>query len=177
MSGSSASAPSEQEISLAATVLRRLEPGFLPVELFLEITRLCAMPIIELVPLRKHNGQTEVLLFRRAADDPNWPNALHTPGTVVRATDVSDGFSVPLSRLYSEELLTQPENEPVFVDVKLHRSNRGTEFAAVLYVDLTGTVAPTGEWRPSEQLPEDLVASQRTFIDKAVELFEKEQQS
>lgn len=173
MTDPSGAVPTEQEISQTAAVLHRLQPGFLPLELFLEVTRLCATPIVELVPLRHKQGATEVLLFRRPADDPNWPNQLHTPGTVIRATDVGNGLAAPFARLYGDELCVKPSAEPVHAKTTLHTFNRGTEFAAVFYIDLADTTVPGAVWYPAGSLPEDLVATQRGFIAAAVDSFEK----
>lgn len=166
--------PGQEEIQEAAQVLARLNPGFLPKEIFEEVTRLCATPILELVPLRKNenSGQVEVLLLKRSANDPVWPGQLHTPGTVVRATDVGDALEVPLERLYGSELQLQASADPVFVEIKLHKVARGTELATIMYVDLSNKDVSVGTWYPSNFLPENLVTTQRDFIIKAVNIFQ-----
>ncbi len=175
MTSPSDGAPSEQEISQAAAVLNRLQPGFLPQELFMAVTRLCAVPILELVPLRRNNGKTEVLLLQRPADDPIWPSQLHTPGTFILSTDIGEGLTKPLTRLYDKELGIKPSIQPVFVDTILHKQARGTEFAAVHYIDLTGVSVPAGSWHTADVLPESIITTQRGFIAEAVKLFEKRQ--
>ena len=171
-------APSQEEIELAASVLSRLRPGFLPKELFGEVTRLWTTSIVEVVPVRHGSDGSEVLLFERPADDPNWPGQLHTPGTVVRPTDVSDDGSIdkPLQRIYESELGFQPEANPNFVGSLLHQVHRGTESATVLYLDLTDVETPAGTWHDARNLPVNLVETQRGFIDNAVSAFERNQQ-
>ena len=163
--------PTPEEINQAANVLSRLTPGFLPKPIFLETARLCTTPIVELVPVRNNNGTTEVLLFKRDDDDPTWPGQLHTPGTVVRATDEGDGFHKPFQRLYADELQFQPEPTPRLVTQTLHKVARGTELATIFYVDLTNSEPPVGKWYPADELPDSLVETQRGFIAEAVKAF------
>lgn len=168
-------APSQDEIEHAASVLARLQPGFLPKELFGEVTRLWTTSIVEVVPVRHGHNGPEVLLFERPADDPNWPGQLHTPGTVVRPTDVSDdgGIAKPLQRIYESELGFQPQNPPSLVGNLLHQVHRGTEAATVLYVDLTGTETSSGTWHDAHSLPANIVDTQKDFINNAVDAFER----
>lgn len=80
--------PSENEIKQAVDVISRLEKGFLPFDLFIALASKITMPTMELLPVRKgKNGDIEVLLTQRPADDPYWPNEWHIPGTVIRASD------------------------------------------------------------------------------------------
>ncbi len=80
--------PSPEEIKQASDILARLDPGRLPLDIFIEVARLTVTPIIEVVPLRKNkDGKTEVLLTERDASDSIWAGMLHTPGTVIRAND------------------------------------------------------------------------------------------
>ena len=170
--------PSEKEIRDAAHTLSKLPKGFLPKELFEQVTRIVVTPIIEVVPLRKvTGGSTEVLLLRRERNDPAWPGMQHTPGTVLRSTDVNDGFGSAFSRIMVTELgLTeekQPNPQPV--TTIFHEVNRGAELANVFFVDLTGVDTVTGSWHPVDQLPEDLVETQLGFIVDSVNKFERKE--
>src|SRR5580704_17304344 len=81
----------DNEVNQTTNLLKKLEPGFQPYPIFEQIARIVVLPIVELIPLRMHNGTLQVLLIQRAADDEYWPNLWHTPGTVVRSTDLPNG--------------------------------------------------------------------------------------
>jgi hypothetical protein len=167
--------PTPEEIENAASILSRLTPGFLPKPLFLEVTRLTTTPIVELVPLRDRNGATEVLLTRRDQDDPNWPNMLHTPGTVVLATDDEGDFTSALERIISKELGGTQVGEPSYVGSILHRVNRGMEAAQIYLAPVSGEPM-VGQFYPVTDLPEDVVDTQLEFIHSAAQLFEEQMQ-
>jgi hypothetical protein len=162
---------SDTEVATVVGLLKKLPPGFLPFELFQQVARLVALPIVELVPLRRHDGRTEVLLFQREDEDPHWPGAWHTPGTVLRATDETRGVQEAFHRLAVEEMEGAVFYEPVFVKNVIHHQGRGTEVSAVYWAECVES--PSGIFFPADDLPEDpLIASQRLFIDLAVKHFE-----
>jgi hypothetical protein len=163
--------PSDEEISSAAEILSKLRPGYLPFSIFLEITRLVTTSIVEIVPLFKEGDKIYVLLTRRSEDDPNWPNKLHTPGTVVRATDEEGNYESAFSRILQDELRgIAIIGKPVFVEPMLHKVNRGMEDAKIFYVELAEK-PNLGEFHNSEDLPEDIVDTQVAFIKLAVDKF------
>jgi hypothetical protein len=166
--------PSNEEIAQAASVLARLQPGFLPKEIFEQYTRLCTTPIVELVPLRQSTAGVEVLLLKRPADDPVWPNMLHTPGTVLRSTDVAGGLELALRRIYESELQITPQREPVFSGTIFHQVDRGAELASVYWLDLTDQTVEAGTWYSLSDLPDNLVASQLEFIKNSANAFSKQ---
>lgn len=150
-----------------ARLLKQLEPGFLPYHIFVQIARLVVMPIIEFVPLRFHKGRVEVLLLERGADDPIWPNMLHTPGTVIRATDTEKKIYLAFQRILIDELEGTAVTSPQYVGSILHKSRRGVEHAQVYWVEVTGQ-PKVGKFYPVDDLPEDLIQSQPRFIREAV---------
>jgi len=164
--------PTEQEIEQAASILAKITPGYLPKPLFLQVTRLVVTTTVEVVPFRKGaGGDIEVLLTRRDPDDPYWPNMLHTPGAVVRASDAEGTYQDALERVLEGELHgIHTIGAPVFVEHLLHRVARGMESAIVHYVEVADN--PTeGTFYPVERLPEDLVGTQAGFIRKAAAAF------
>lgn len=160
---------SEEEIQKTAESLAKLEPGFLPFDIFHEVARLASTPIVEVVPLRRLEGRTEILLFRRDEDDPVWPNALHTPGTAVRATDTEESA---FERIFNEELSGQVEAAPQFVDNIMHHSGRGMEVAQVYWVEAQDT-PEGGAFYDIDTLPQELVQTQLDFIPKAIQQYEQ----
>ena len=118
--------------------LKRLEPGYLPQEIFHQIARLSVTAIVELVPLIQTSSGVAVLLTRRPDDDQYWPGMLHTPGTAIRSNDAS--YKEALRRILTDELVgVRLAGAPKFLGNILHRVARGTESAAVYYVELSAT--------------------------------------
>lgn len=158
---------SDEEVKTVERLLQKLEPGFLPLPIFLQVTRLTTTAIIEFVPLRMREGKVEILLTRRSADDPAWPSLLHTPGTVIRATDTLESA---FSRLQTEELEGVDVSLPVFVKNVLHHSGRGLESSQVFWLEVLGE-PKAGDFYPADDLPADLAASQMDFIPAAIDAY------
>jgi hypothetical protein len=151
--------------------LSKIEPGVLPFDIFHAVTRVVATPIVELVPLRRnHDGKPEILLLRREADDPVWPNQLHVPGTVVRASDEEGSFKDAFGRI-SKELGGIALEAPTLVKNIIHHSGRGMEVSQIYWTDVSGLEQAQGEFFPADNLPEEIVQSQLDFIPEAVAHF------
>lgn len=163
--------PAEKVLLL--DLLEKLEPGFLPYEVFKQFARIMALPIAELVPLRVNEyGEVEVLLLERARTDDIWPGELHVPGTVIRATD--ENWEQAFRRIRSDELNGLSISTPRFVETVIHQSKRGTEVAQVYWVEVTE--APSiGKFYEAGALPANLMASQKDFISQAVEHYRASQ--
>lgn len=163
--------PDNAEITQAARTLARLEPGFLPFEIFLQVARLTTLSIVELVPLRFHEGAVEVLLLPRPADDPFWPGMVHNPGTIVRPTDQEDTYASAFARIFADELPgLLPIGEPTEFESYLRQSKRGMENTRVFWVEVTGT-SDSGTFYNISSLPSDLIAGQRSYILRAAQRF------
>ncbi len=158
----------QKEINQVVNILSKLEPGYLPQEIFYQFTRLYVTPIIELVPIRKTDtGEIRVLTIEREADDPHWPGLIHTPGTVLRANDES--VENALNRIQNKELKGMMfEIKPIFVHYDFHRVNRGMELALVYVTEYSKSIEGSVEVDPAN-FPENLVDTQINFIQKAIE--------
>lgn len=165
---------SDENIEQTAALLKEFEPGFLPYPIFEQVARLVALPIVEFIPLRQHNGATEVLLIARPGDDALWPGMLHTPGTVVRATDINKSSDMwePLRRILHDELFDTECGPHHFVGSQLHASKRGAEQAQIYWIEVIGE-PKIGDFFPISKLPTDLMDSQRAFITQSVQYFER----
>jgi hypothetical protein len=150
--------------SLAAH-LSKLPAGFQPFDIFVQLARIVALPIIEFVPLRRRGSLVEVLLLERPADDKFWPSMLHTPGTVIRATD--DSLENAFRRIIEDELASTAVGKPVFVQNKLIKSLRGTEVSQIYWLEVTGQPS-VGMFYNVAELPTNMLAPQREFIGKSV---------
>lgn len=160
------------EIEQARQLLSRLKPGKLPFDIFLETARLTVTPIVEVVPMRRNRqGTVEVLLTRRDDSDPVWGGMLHTPGTVVRATDQSSGNQDAFDRILQGELSGVKATKPVFVENIFHPVKRGMEQAQVYYIEVLED-PPVGSFYDVTELPPNIVDSQVGFIKTAVHYFE-----
>ncbi len=155
----------------AIDYLRDLQPGFLPRDIFAQITRLVVTPIIEVVPLRKVGDSVEILLLKRPASDPNWANMLHTPGTVLRADDEKGGLASAFARILQDELKgVETIGTPTFVGFEFHQVARGSELALIHWIEVKDNNG-VGTFCNSETLPDGIVNTQRDFIAKAVAHF------
>lgn len=163
---------SQAEIQEAARLLSKLRPGLLPIEIFLQFARLGVMPIVELVPLRTNaQGTTEVLFIRREDSDTVWGGKLHTPGTVVRATDNDKYNAEAFARILDDELKGASCKPPVFVEALFHKQKRGAEQSLIFYAEIISPPA-IGEFYSLSEVPDDVVTTQLPFIQAAVAKFE-----
>jgi hypothetical protein len=164
------------EVEQVANSLKKLPAGFVPYPIFEEIARIIALPILEIIPLRKdNNGSVEVLLIERGEDDPLWPGTLHTPGTVIRATDVHQigkNNWPALQRILNDELNGTAVGPLQYFGSMLHASKRGVEQAQLYWVNVTEEPR-TGKFYPVNNLPSQLIDSQTDFIRLAAEKFKE----
>lgn len=157
-------------------LLTQLEPGFLPYEVFLQIARLATLSIVEFVPLRWRDGRVEVLLLPRDPRYEHNPGELHTPGTVIRPTDIDSDEHLAFKRIQDEELQGIETSDPIFVGSNLHRSWRGAEHAQIFWVEVLSEPG-VGEFYPIDELPAKLMDSQLGFIKLAADNFKSATQS
>lgn len=163
----------DQEITTTTNLLKKLPAGFLPYPIFEQMARIMALPVVEFIPLRRSESGVEVLLIDRGPDDPIWPNALHTPGTVIRATDLNHGADnqIAFERIIHDELHDTNVGEPHSFGNVLHESKRGIEQAQLYWIEVTGE-PQVGTFYGTQSLPANLIDSQRDFIISAARDFE-----
>lgn len=162
---------STEEINIARKLLTKLQPGRLPLNIFMEVARLTVIPVVEVIPLnRKTDGTLQVLLAKRADNDPNWAGMLHVPGTIVLPTDSGDGFNDALNRIIAHKLEVQV-GEPVFVENVLCKVDRGAEVALIYLVEVIGEPL-TDAFYDVNNLPENIIEGQQGFIRSAVKKYE-----
>lgn len=150
-------------------LLDKLEPGFLPYEVFMAIARLVALPIIEVIPLKGNDdGSVSVLLLERRRDKDLWAGMVHTPGTVIRAGDSEE---TAFERITNDELNGTKVSKPVFVENVIHKSKRGNEVARIYYVEILEEPRK-GKLYDVNDLPDNLILEQKKFIELAVKKFQ-----
>ncbi len=163
----------DDEIEKLVSLLSKLEPGFVPYPIFVEISRIVALPILEVIPLRLNNNAVEVLLLEREETDAIWAGILHTPGTVIRATDKPKhkGDNWPaLQRIFDDELKNSKISHPYYVGSIFHESKRGAEQAQLYWVEVLGEPM-VGSFYKVDDLPPITMTSQIDFIRQAANSF------
>lgn len=163
----------DDEQKQLVTLLSKLEPGFLPYPIFKQIARLVVMAIIEVVPLRIVEGKVQVLLIERPHSDDIWPGELHTPGTVVRATDLGKDSKGTFDRILNEELDSIEVSDPYFVGTIFHNGKRGAEFAQIFWVEVLGE-PKVGEFYDANDLPKNIMDQQLKFINQAIDSYKNQ---
>lgn len=150
-------------------LLKKIEPGILPFEVFHQFARLYVSAIIIVVPLRKQiDGTIQVLLTRREKNDPVWANKLALPGTVLRSTDHEGDYSDAFNRI-AGELQIVSLHTPVVVGQLFHNTARGAENTMIHYITIDES--PVGIWCDVNNLPEACVGTDIPTINIAVDSF------
>lgn len=162
----------KQDEEELVNLLAKLEPGFLPYQIFKEIARLVVMPVIEFVPLRIKDGLVEVLLLERDETDDIWPGEVHTPGTVIRATDKGGKMHKAFERVLHDELGGIEVSDPHFVGTLFHEGRRGAEQAQIYWIEVLEE-PKIGKFYLASKLPENMMDQQIKFVSQAVESFKK----
>lgn len=168
---------SDNEIKNIANKLKKLEPGFLPFDLFYQFNRLKVTITIEVIPLCFDlNNQVNVVLFNRGPDDPWWPNLYHTPGSCLTDGDIldQDEWGLPtrtFKRLKETEfgdikLIDQPQ----FVNNLSHQTNCGPESVHV-YIQEVDYQSAKNDLFPVDKLPKNMMDHQINMIKKCAQIF------
>ncbi len=155
---------SSKEILSCTTVLGRLEPGFLPIEIFSQIARLVRLPTVDVIPVRWERSTLQIGILQRDAKDLWWGSGWHLPGTILQSRDT---LETAFRRLLEEEILVQHSDPPVFQGFVLHQTKRGAEI--VLLHSLEHCVlhhASKIQWVPVDTLPVTFVPSEKTVVEK-----------
>lgn len=154
--------------NLLVSLLNRSTPGDLPPDVFEAVGRIAVYPAIEFIPLRKVDGRIEVLLFQRPVDDIVWPSMWHTPGTILRPTDVR--YEDAFARLINDELAGTEINPPIFMGAELSSNARGRCLLLEHLVVIKGEPR-AGRFFPVDGLPASFIGDQRASLDRAIDKF------
>lgn len=162
----------KDDIKIVSQKLAQLKPGILPLPIFLEVSRLCVLSTVEIVPIRLgKNNSIQVFLGKRKKDDPNWPNMFHAPGTVIRETDREGNFEDAIKRILTDELKdVKIEVGPIFVKPVFRDLGRGKETALIHWAIIKGS-CPLGKYFNIDSLPGDIIKKQVKDIKMAVSHF------
>lgn len=162
---------SSEDVDHAVAILQRLKPGFLPFPIFNEVARLTVLPIVDIVPIRRENGVTQVLLTQREEDDPFWPGMWHNPGTVVRATDSGD-YTDAFARVIESELGIEKPAVIKYAAHLFHHTNRGAESSRIYWAELPEQPRH-GKYFSIDNLPKDVIQSHLAVLEAAVKAYSR----
>jgi hypothetical protein len=150
---------SDFDNSALTAMLSKLQVGEIPSDVFHQIARLMVLPAVEIIPLRMVEGAAHVLMTQRESSDPVWPNLWHTPGRILRPSEV-DGSGTPalvFERLMESELPGVAYEAPVFVRNDYRTVRRSAEFAALYWAAVDDAVPATGTLFPVDDLPDQII--------------------
>lgn len=153
-------------------LLESFQPGFLPQPIFHAVARLVVTTTFVVIPLFHRDESTLVHLTRRDSDDPHYANLLHTPGTIILATD--DSLNETYMRLAQTELCgLRLIGAPVFVDIFYEQIKRGREISLVHWIALENE-GDQADLYDCATLPAGIVPTDITRIEKAVRHFRRQ---
>lgn len=168
---------SDEEIKTAANILKKLDKGFLPREIFYEIAERFVIPTIELAILRRKDGILEILLTQRPLDDRYWPGEWHIPGSIVRATDTPGTYESVFNRIMDDELAGKVAlaAEPEHAFTIFQTIRRGAEVDQMYVVKATTkcAVPDDGQFFDVTNLPDALMDQYPAMMPKILRAFEE----
>lgn len=159
-------------------LLKAMVPQDITMNVMLAIQSRFVLTAIETVILRESSpGNIEVLLLQRSNSDPVWHGAWHSPGSMVRATDITGdeflGAEDAFKRVQNSELGVTFTRQPEHVATFVHNTDRGKETAIVFVCEVTGE-QKTGKFFDVNNLPSTLLSHHTRIINAAVEYFKRQ---
>ena len=153
--------------------LSKYRNKLLPLPIFLEIYKIVVLTTVEIVPLIKNGDSIKVLLTKRGANDPTWPNLYHIPGTVLRSSDKIGSFADAYKRILINELKNiKTLNIPTLIEPILRDLGRGKE-VTLLHWTLIKNKPSVGRLFDINNLPKNIIRPQIKYIKLAVKHFEE----
>lgn len=156
--------------------LEGLKPGYQEIEIFEQLARLAGLSTVEVLPIRaspQKSGKVEVLLVRRSADEPFWPNLLHVAGSIIREDDAiehSHDYRPAISRAIEEIGGVVFAHDPVELETIHHRSYRSREVIIRFWAEVSGEPS-RGEFYDAEDILNR--ASTLGLLDSHVEMIKQ----
>lgn len=161
------------EINLVASLLKKLEPGYLPEPIFDQVVRLVVCSTIVVVPLKKTAQGLQVLLRPRDQDrdDPIWPGHWHLPGTMLRPSDKKGDYSDAFDRLLRDELgCTIKRDQLHFIRTHFTQTKRGPEHTPLYYLLVNDDQPLNGRFFPVDDLPTPIIKHEAAYIQEAAKI-------
>lgn len=127
---------------------------------------------IETVVLREHARNTQVLLTERSVNDVHYAGQMHSPGSMLRASDQPGSYADAFNRVQRSELKVTFCKEPEFVGNLFQYTERGPENGVVVICETKDEPAK-GNFCDVDKLPANLIHHHYPIIDLAVSRFKK----
>lgn len=124
---------------------------------FLSMSHVVPYTSFELLIIRDGEYGPEIFLTQRPPQDPEWPNAWHFPGTIMR---IADSFEIIKDRLAKDELtLSRLPGETSFVTMLFDEDvPRGNTLHTYHRLDVDSTFEnKNGNFFPLSHLPEGML--------------------
>lgn len=133
----------------------------LPNWAFYPMTHVVPHTSFELFIVRTSANGTEIFLTKRPANDPEWPNAWHFPGTIIRIKDSFESIKLRLAK--SELSLTELPGETQFLTMLFDEDKpRGNSLHTFHIVKVDAAFEnKNGKFFPFSQLPEHMIEFQK----------------
>ena len=164
-------------------ILKKWNGGRISTPLFRVLAGMLVIPVLETVILRRHEGEIQVLLIPRPADDIVWKGMIHSPGGALRRMDYERLDENPnngvFERIQKGEIKTDFIKPPIFsgIIVPGRMSNRGPEIAQVFLckIDEKAILPPEAGWYNVKDLPKmsNFIQHQLLAINMAVDVFKR----
>lgn len=165
----------EEEAQLIVLLQKVRQPW--SYQFYLSLCQSVCLTATETVFLRWIEGKLYVLLIERDSDDPHFKDQVHSPGSMLRATDYKGeglaAFQDPIARACQEVNFDSENIRPKFAGFLSHNTSRGAELAMVfvcLYEDpVFDGDQRRNDWYQVDQLPRNIISHHRAVIRTAVQ--------
>lgn len=148
-------------------LLSKIGPKFSS-EVFNAMASILRLPAFEIILLRKGPYGQEVLLQQRPENDVHFPYQFHSPGTIARLSDATQGDT--LKRLARTEFGDENiAKQAVLAGINFSRHARGGEVHIIHYAFANKDQKTKGTWFPVDQLPKPFMEHHRPLIKTALE--------
>jgi hypothetical protein len=144
-------------------------------EFYLGFCPLACLTATETVFLRWIKGRLYVLLVKRDSNDPHFKGQVHSPGSMLRATDNKgeglDAFKDPIARACKEVNFDPESIRLKFAGFLSHNTPRGAELAMIFACLCEGEdpVFSGNDWYLVDQLPGNIISHHLAIVKIAVQ--------
>ncbi|MBU4380853.1 hypothetical protein L6255_03710 [Candidatus Parcubacteria bacterium] len=163
---------SETEEKKLVSLLDKVGPK-MPTPVYNAVAAKFVLVAIETVILRRKQGKVEVFLAKRPPTDAYYPNMLHSPGTILRASDRPGSYQDAFERVQKNELGVNFVFPPEFVGSYYFHTSRGPENSLVFLCEVEKE-PKTGKFYDVRNLPENLLPHHYIVIAKVLDYYKKQ---
>ena len=123
------------------------------VDFFNAVKHQVVMTAIEVAIMRGGTFKPQIILIKRPITDKYWPGQLHSPGSMLRESDVpAEDFRNTFQRILGEIGVTTFKSPPILVDAWPVATRRGPENANLHIAEINGEPGIGKFWDIDEAL-------------------------